>query len=71
MYRAATNVNDARKALKTQACPGIGLIKARISRSAQQKIKAISTYGTKWASTYEIIESSLDQKDVRYTYDDR
>ena len=27
MYRAATNVNDARKALKTQACPGIGHVR--------------------------------------------
>jgi len=27
MYRAATNVNDARKALKIQACPGIGHVK--------------------------------------------
>ena len=26
MYRDATNVNEARKALKTQACPGIGHI---------------------------------------------
>ena len=27
MYRAANNVNDARKALKIQACPGIGHVK--------------------------------------------
>lgn len=27
MYRAASNVNDARKALKTQACPGIGHVR--------------------------------------------
>ena len=26
-YRAASNVNDARKALKTQACPGIGHVR--------------------------------------------
>ena len=27
MYRAATNVNDAQKALKIQACPGIGHVR--------------------------------------------
>ena len=27
MYRAALNVNDARKALKTQVCPGIGHVR--------------------------------------------